>query len=93
MTFEETFQALSAERIDIRDRVQVTCEGDEIYEGRIMPTDIIDGQTNERIQLLIHSRPADRVQFISIRRMPDGIGPDAGDTIIPLDEIISITKL
>lgn len=88
MEFNEFIQQVSHQRIGVRDRVSVNTNSLQIT-GTLVPCQIIVTRDGQSLSKIFHNR--NEQLSISIKTFPDGMGPDAGTTIL-ISDIISITK-
>lgn len=90
MDLIDFLRAVGNQSIVERDSVIVTYNVDETITGTLVPHEVIINWHGDLNTNIIH--PREDGPLISVKTMPDGMGPDVG-TPITIESIISIEKL
>jgi hypothetical protein len=88
MEFKEFLQQISQQRISVRDKVSVVTSTLQIT-GTIVPCDKVVTRDGQTLSEIFHNR--NEQLSISVKTIPDGMGPDVG-TPIQISDVISIIK-
>lgn len=88
MEFNEFILQVSQQRIGVRDKVSVETDTLQIT-GTLVPCDIVITRDGQTLSKIFHNR--NEQLSISVKTIPDGMGPDVGAPIL-ISDIISITK-